>query len=336
MIEGEQKMMNRQKAFMRIEYELTFPDFVEAQSAHSHYRMWPVFIPLILLGDFFLIQPLSWARGAYGTISRLLPGFGSPFYAAGGIVTLAVGGWWLSRTLQTAKTPPWRRRRETAERRRVMRAATLLLLLASSAFFAFQRFQFERSGAVRPGDSLTFFGSPTGERGILDILMQIMPGGATILFGLTIILAEPFLVRRRYRQIWSGEKPLTVDVDARGCVFSTSFTRSEVLWDAFPGYIESENLLLLYLSRTRFTPIPKRAFADIGDLHTFRELLRQNVSEPQIAFPVVVQPAARKLNQKSSEALAPVAPPVESADRSGGRAEHDKPKGDKGDEIIYF
>jgi hypothetical protein len=320
---------------MRIEYEVTFPDFIEAQSVHSHYRMWPVFIPLILLGDFFLIQPLPWARTAYGTISRLLPGFGGPLYAAGGIVLLAVGGWWLSRTPQIGKTPPWRRH-ETPNRRRVMRAAILLLLLASSAFFAVQRFQFERSGAVRPGDSLTFYGSPIGERGILDILMQILPGGAMILFGLAIILAEPFLVRLRYRQNWIGEKPLTVDVDARGCVFSTSFAKSEFLWDAFPGYVESENLFLLYISRTRFIPIPKRAFVDIGDLHPFRELLRQNVSELQIAFPVVVQPAAQKSNQKSSETSAPTAPSVESAHRYDGHAEHDQNKGDKGDGIIYF
>jgi hypothetical protein len=56
--------------------------------------------------------------------------------------------------------------------------------------------------------------------------------------------------------------------------------KSQIAWQRFSDFRESEGHFLLYHSRDRYFVLPKRAFASAQDVAAFRALLQQKIKHP--------------------------------------------------------
>ena len=57
----------------------------------------------------------------------------------------------------------------------------------------------------------------------------------------------------------------------------SSLGKQEAAWANYSTVLETADHFLLYPARNAYAPLPKRAFADRGDLTRFRELIRAHV-----------------------------------------------------------
>ena len=83
---------------------------------------------------------------------------------------------------------------------------------------------------------------------------------------------------------------------ATGVVIEHALARLEYRWGAFAGYKETDNLILLYLSPYVILMIPKRAFAEPGQLAVFKGLVMNGIANgyflpaDSTSFPVLPPP----------------------------------------------
>lgn len=114
------------------------------------------------------------------------------------------------------------------------------------------------------------------------------------------------------RRIWDADitqhRPKLMVVGDGGITFTDAVSRHDESWAAFLRHRETQNLLLLYVARSRFYIIPRRAFADAATLDAFRDVIRSRISPPSDAFPVY-PPGAHVLPPGVLAAATPVAAP---------------------------
>jgi hypothetical protein len=75
----------------------------------------------------------------------------------------------------------------------------------------------------------------------------------------------------------SMQSPSEIVSNEEGISGKDSLTGWVHRWEAFVSYLESDNLLLLFVSDVSSHILPKRAFADEAELQAFRELLASRI-----------------------------------------------------------
>jgi hypothetical protein len=103
-------------------------------------------------------------------------------------------------------------------------------------------------------------------------------------------------VKHQRRAIWEADsaihRPRTVTPYAEGLMVADPFSRTHIRWEGLVGFEETPRLFLLYVGRFMAYFVPKRAFANEGEVGQFRELCRHNVSAGvRAGFAVVLVPA---------------------------------------------
>lgn len=68
--------------------------------------------------------------------------------------------------------------------------------------------------------------------------------------------------------------------------FRTDFSHGSYSWYAFDRLVETRNLFLLVRKFGGINYVPKRAFADAGQIEAFRGLAQERLAPPTGAFPV--------------------------------------------------
>jgi hypothetical protein len=106
--------------------------------------------------------------------------------------------------------------------------------------------------------------------------------------------------RTSIRRAWDGQKnlhrPHTLDMTVQGVTVSTPLSRSDYHWDAIPKFLETPNMLILYVSDLTFHLVPKRALATLEELEAFRSMCKNLISTDRQGFEVVPQQAAQSQN----------------------------------------
>ena len=103
-------------------------------------------------------------------------------------------------------------------------------------------------------------------------------------------------IRHRWARQTFLHRPYTLEASDAWARAERTQARLQYRWEYFPGFRETNNLLLLYVSPYGFWPIAKRGFATTGDLEYFKGLLLTHVRHgtflplQQQAFPVVLTP----------------------------------------------
>ncbi|MEW5720976.1 MAG: YcxB family protein [Chloroflexota bacterium] len=112
--------------------------------------------------------------------------------------------------------------------------------------------------------------------GIRGIEPFILASGAILLY-FSAIYYNPLTRWRVHREPrYFTEHVWRFDDD--GVSSQTEFAESKKTWSAYPKVKENARFFMLYLDENRFTPIPKRAFADREQLGHFRELLKRKIA----------------------------------------------------------
>jgi hypothetical protein len=78
-----------------------------------------------------------------------------------------------------------------------------------------------------------------------------------------------------------------MEMNEHGVLVTDALSRYQYSWLAFLRNRETPNLFLLYIAKSRFYMIPKRAFPDGAAVEAFRQLIRLRITERPPAFPVV-------------------------------------------------
>jgi hypothetical protein len=150
-----------------------------------------------------------------------------------------------------------------------------------------------RALALQGGDALAT--DPTG----YEMLLSSLP---SIIF-LVMITTFSFTYRRRdVKRRWEAQpflhRPFTLEANDAGITFEEPKSMNRYSWDYFPGFRDTPNMLLLYVSPYGFWIIPKRAFASTEALEAFKALLLTHVKTGTLlptatsGFPVRLLPPA--------------------------------------------
>jgi hypothetical protein len=136
----------------------------------------------------------------------------------------------------------------------------------------------------------------------------------TLLVALFIWLIISQNLRAFPRALWEGSSmargTCTVSLSESTLTITQEYRQSTWQWPAFLRFDATTNLLLLYLSRQVFLPIPKRAFS-AADLDTFVQFLIK-ILPPAASFETAFAAAQRTLPEQSSRV--PHVQPLESRD----------------------
>jgi hypothetical protein len=326
---------------LTIAYQLTFEDFREvstgvtpAAGGRKPWRTagWVVFIFLVTL-LFFLLNSSSRRGGAappvrhlplspYGQLAAaVLPS--AFFFVLFGIVLL--------RTMVRPVPRPWEipsgATASAARKRKATRGLFGWVLFVGLAVIMFLLLQPRTRNVVGLPPPGAGGGGPAGayvveeeadtrSLSMGDFLPAIVPWVGMFLL---LVVVTKFAGERQLRKTWDAQpslhRPQTVELSDDGVMFADPLSRQECRWSYFPGFKETANLFVLYVSPFSFRIVPKRAFAAPGELDRFRGYLLNHVGSGQFleqpsAFPVLPVAAAAARPAEPSPASPPPLPPA--------------------------
>lgn len=279
---------------VRIEYQLTFEEYVEASRLLVRIRMWAVTLLFAGLAVLLILPPLppSWGSGM-GELSPLVI-----WLFIFGVISFLV-----LRTMRASSAKPWRRATRRPRRRMPAWASRFLIptmaLLAIIWAMVF-RVNYEigaaRSAAVQTSASVNSVAVALST--IVSLLPMTLWAIVAALAG--ILSAKGGLFGWPYSGGWKSQyhlrRPVTAEFNDDFCIVSEPMSRHEYRWEFFPGWAETKKLFVLFVSNRAIQIFPKRAFADDAQRAVFTNLLEQKVSESLAAFQVM------PLNSTSSPA----------------------------------
>jgi hypothetical protein len=273
---------------IRIEYQLAFDEWVEAARVQVRTRMWVAIIAASVFSAIILLPPPS-ASAAFGlgALEPLLVWL-AIFALIWVMVFFLLGA--LSRK-------PWRKKSRRVGpimpvwfRRLLVPLASLSLTACVLTIRWSYEFDAARADAARTG--VPFSEAAT----VLSTLML------TAIWAIySIVPAVIGMVSRTggifgwpYTQSWKTQphirRPMTAEFLDTGCLISEQLSRHEYHWDYFPGWAETPNLFVFYITNRSMHIFPKRAFASDAQRIEFVQLIERHISESLPAFPV--QPVA--------------------------------------------
>lgn len=135
--------------------------------------------------------------------------------------------------------------------------------------------------------------SPSG----YEILLSVLPCLLFLLNNAVFLFTYRRLdSKRRWEAQGFLHRPYTLDAGDDGLTLEEPASMHRYQWSYFPGFRETLNLLLLYVSPYGFWIIPKRAFATTEELEAFKAMLLTHVKtgvflpRATSGFPVRVLP----------------------------------------------
>jgi hypothetical protein len=112
-----------------------------------------------------------------------------------------------------------------------------------------------------------------------------------IVVGLAIVVLTFYWSKGQLRRIYDSHASLhrrtKLEASDAGLVFTDPVSRNELAWNAFVRFVETPTTIMVFEGDLESRIIPKRAFADEGQVAAFRELLKQNISGPVGGFEVM-------------------------------------------------
>ena len=105
--------------------------------------------------------------------------------------------------------------------------------------------------------------------------MVISPAAAALLT-LKILVAEPLMLRRYYRQQLLDGKSIDLEVNDQGIVYASDGVRGETDWPRIIRTDEEPDHFLIWVTHTNAFSVPKRAFSNPEEMQDFRNLIRKN------------------------------------------------------------
>jgi hypothetical protein len=84
-------------------------------------------------------------------------------------------------------------------------------------------------------------------------------------------------VRKLFASVPAAQNDKEVMSNEEGVSSRDGYVGWVCRWEGFASYLESDNLLILFLYTGLSHVLPKRAFADEAELHAFRELLASRI-----------------------------------------------------------
>jgi hypothetical protein len=285
---------------IRVQFQCTYPDFREASLGHAAAQSpggklpkmwarmagWLVFIGLAIVWALLIRTPgrpsvatphapVTLPSGGALTVRFLYASLFSLMYCLSYGILLA-------RLLLKRPRPAW-----LAPMKRQRWGAVLFGVCMGGVALLFGR-------ALTLQGQDTLATDPSG----YEMLLASLP---SILF-LVLVTTFAFAYRRTdVKRRWEGQhflhRPYTLDADDAGMTLEEAKSMNRYHWDYFPGFRETLNTLLLYVSPYGFWVIPKRAFTSREELEAFKSLLLTHVKTGTLlptssAFPVRLLPAS--------------------------------------------
>jgi YcxB-like protein len=93
---------------------------------------------------------------------------------------------------------------------------------------------------------------------------------------LYIWVATRWYFYRAYNTNEQFRHDFTADISPQDIRLLTCFGEDEIKWSEFVRYLESDKLLMLFVTEFKFLIFPKRAFTS-GDLDVFKNLIQRNI-----------------------------------------------------------
>jgi hypothetical protein len=260
---------------MRIEYQLTSDDLTKMRRHHSRIRPWFIVWFIGVLGCISLLSqaiPGPAAVGGAAAPPSLLRDTVLPLLPWG---VVFVGIWFfVFRLLRAQSKRPWLHKPRAARQNPLLPTLAFITLAAVAVPLFIRAVRVQAS--ADPKDSAT-----------LNAVFSLIPW----LMGMAIIAFVFGRIGGMYRRLWNASphlhRPFAAEFDDRGLRSIEPLSSHDYQWDYFPGFAETPNLFLIYISPMMIHMIPKRSFAGDVEREQFRELLRRNISEKTHAFPVL-------------------------------------------------
>jgi hypothetical protein len=260
---------------MRIEFQLTHDDYAEGT---RHRRIDPVLmavllwtLPLLMMLMQILNVLLARAGPAIGLFLFLTPLAG----ALGAAAVMGVHG------AQRIGGKPWRRRYIRGPLFPWLgnwstHALLLILGLAMGMVAASLKQLENRASNLTP---LPFWML------LIESWLPLIPG----LIGVGAWLAiTPYILstRRLWQRQLHLQRPCTAEITETSLRLSEPLSSREYLWDYFPGFTETPNEFVIYMTPTQMEIIPKRAFPDSAQRQSFLSVLEHRISDRTAGFPI--------------------------------------------------
>lgn len=105
----------------------------------------------------------------------------------------------------------------------------------------------------------------------------------SLIFGICNIPLIQFVLRRGVIDAWKNpanmmQEPINMDITEEVLSVKTSSVEAQIKWQIYTHFVETPNLLIVYLSSQQYYIFPKRAFSSEEQL-SFRELLSRKVKK---------------------------------------------------------
>jgi hypothetical protein len=270
---------------IRIEYQLTFDEWVEAARVQVRVRMWAAIVAGTMISVLVLLpSPPSSAALGLAALEPLL------------MWLLILGLVWMSvfMALRNANWKPWRKKPRTIKpimpvwfRRFLVPVASLVIISWVIAIRWRVELDADRAAASKAG---TAFNPITTVVSMFVIIASsafycILPAITAMLSRKGGIFGWPYV------QGWKNQahlrRPIVAEFSESTCATSEPLSHHEYRWDYFPGWVETPNLFICFVSNRAILIFPKRAFADDVQRSEFALLLDRSISEGLPAFPVM-------------------------------------------------
>lgn len=289
---------------IRIEFQNTLDDFREASGVAvgpkrkrrlGQVLAWgALVIPLALI--VFIIRDMEFD----GSASPPFPWGRLALVLAPSVVFFAVFAWAVLRA--SLKVPePWNPPPTT----KASRAPTLrgvggwvLFFLLTLAFFyllSWPNAPVPAAPGVLPPAAST---APERLPSYFEHLLPLISWASLVLFAVLLTRAGRRMLPRTWAAVPNEHEPRVLHASDAGVVIEQASARLEYRWGYFAGYRETEHLVLLYISPYQLYIVPKRAFAEPGQLAVFKGLVMSGITQGHFlpadstAFPVVATPAS--------------------------------------------
>ncbi|MFB2894611.1 YcxB family protein [Aerosakkonemataceae cyanobacterium BLCC-F50] len=99
-----------------------------------------------------------------------------------------------------------------------------------------------------------------------------------LVLGICYIPLVKLIERYNLARIWKSQpsirEPITLEANEEGITLKSTLFESNIKWQVYTKFVETNKLLMLYQSNQSFNLLPKRAFSTNEQLNEFRELLR--------------------------------------------------------------
>jgi len=265
---------------MLLNYQLTFNDFRDALGHHTARQIRQrrakrlKVLRIIFIADIALLvmivsySSLGVAMSGRYTVSQLLQYYLSPYALAGvrslpwiGVFSTVVGAGFAQRK---PRTTFW------------IMLWILLILLGLGGL----------SGWIALSSPL-----PKGSLSAME-LSHIRTTDLFAWLYMTILWALlTWAVVRRPGQLWKIQsnlhRPKTLQIDADGVVVFDDVSRHIYQWPAIAKLVDSPTAILIYPNEAAYHILPKRAFANQGDVDEFWRLAKEKGESPAQGFRVV-------------------------------------------------